>query len=242
MEISRQQLAKSLDHSLVFPTVTDDEVKVGCDIARRGGTATVTVKPCHIELAVPLMRGSDVLVGSVVGFPQGQQVTRVKAFEAEDCLSRGAQELDMLMNVGVFLSGRYDYVEQDVAAVKRVAGPSVVVKVILEICYLTNEQIVQACHLVEAAGADFVKTATGFAASGATAEAVRLMRRSVGPRVQVKAAHGVRSYETAMTMLEAGATRLGVRATEAILSGWDQHHDKTVQSSGTDPDRIPSEY
>ena len=242
MSITKSQLAKTLDHSLVFPAVTDEEVRIGCEIARRCDVATVTVKPCHIELAVPLMRGSNVLVGSVAGFPQGQQVTRVKAFEAEDCLKRGAQEIDMVMNYGKLLSGQYDYVQEDVAAVKRVGGPGVIVKVILEICYLTNEQIVQACHLVEAAGADFVKTATGFAASGATLEAVRLMRRSVGPRMQVKAAHGVRDYATVIAMLEAGATRFGVRTTEAILQGWDQAHGKGAAGPAPLADRTPNEY
>jgi len=241
LDITRQQLAKSLDHSLVFPTVSDDEVRTGCGIARRCNVATVTIKPCHIELAVPLMRGSGVLVGSVVGFPQGQQATRVKVFEAEDCLQRGAEQIDMVMNIGKFLSGDYQYVEQDVAAVKRMAGASVA-KVILEVCYLTPDQIVQACHLVEAAGADFVKTATGFAASGATPEIVRLMRHSVGPHVQVKAAHGVRSYETAMAMLEAGATRLGVRVTEQILQGWDQHHGKSAANPSPESDRTQGEY
>lgn len=242
MDITRQQLAKALDHSLVFPTVTDEEVRKGCEVARHCDVATVTVKPCHIGLALPLMRGSDVLVGSVAGFPQGQQVTRVKALEAEDCLRRGAQEIDMVMNIGKLLSGQYDYVRDDVAAVKRVAGPVVIVKVILEICYLTNEQIVQACQLVEAAGADFVKTATGFAASGATPEAVRLMRRSVGPQVQVKAAHGVRDYATVLAMLEAGATRMGVRTTEAILQGWDRAHGQGTSAPAADEDRAPNEY
>lgn len=242
MDITRQQLAKALDHSLVFPAVTDEEVRQGCEIARRCDVATVTVKPCHIELALPLMHGSDVLVGSVAGFPQGQQVTRIKALEAEDCLQRGAQEIDMVINIGKLLSGQYDYVREDVAAVKRVAGPTVIVKVILEICYLTKEQIVQACHLVEEAGADFCKTATGFAASGATTAAVRLMRLSVGPRVQVKAAHGVRDYATAMAMLEAGATRLGVRATEAILQGWDQAHGMATSDLAAVRDGAPGEY
>jgi deoxyribose-phosphate aldolase len=242
MDITRQQLAKALDHSLVFPAVTDEEVRRGCEIARRCDVATVTVKPCQIELALPLMHGSNVLVGSVAGFPQGQQVTRIKALEAEDCLRRGAQEIDMVINIGKLLSGQYDYVREDVAAVKRAAGAGVIVKVILEICYLTKEQIVRACHLVEEAGADFVKTATGFAASGATPLAVRLMRRSVGPRVQVKAAHGIRDYVTAMAMLDAGATRLGVRTTEAILQGWDQIHGTGTVGPAPVKDRTQGEY
>jgi len=227
MDIGRKQLAKVLDHSLVFPTVTDDEVRKGCEIARRFDVASVTVKPCHIELAASLMEGSDVLVGTVVGFPHGIQTTEIKVYEAQDALSRGAQEVDMVMNYGLFLSGRYDYVREDIAAVKRVLGPDIILKVILEVAYLTEEQIVQACQLCEAAGADFVKTATGFAPSGATPEIIRLMRNSVGPSVQVKAAHGVRSYEAALAMLEAGATRCGVRVTEAIMAAWDEKHSGT---------------
>jgi deoxyribose-phosphate aldolase len=224
MDISRTQLAKALDHSLVFPTVTDAEVRAGCEIARRFEVASVTVKPCHIELAASLMAGSEVLVGTVVGFPHGIQTAEVKAFEAQDALRRGAQELDMVMNYGLLLSGGDEYVQDDVKSVKRAVGPNVILKVILEVHHLSSEQIVRACQLCEAAGADFVKTATGFAASGATPEIIRLMRQSVGPAVQVKAAHGVRSYEAVLTMLEAGASRCGVRVTEAIMAAWDEEH------------------
>jgi len=149
LDISRKQLAESLDHSLVFPSVTDDEVRQGCEIARRLDVASATVKPCHIELARSLMRGTDVLVGSVVGFPHGIQTTPVKVYEAEDALGRGAQEIDMVMNYGLFLSNHYyDYVREDIMAVKTAVGPDVVLKVILEVAYLTDEQIVRACQLV----------------------------------------------------------------------------------------------
>lgn len=224
MDISRKQLAKALDHSLVFPTVTDDEVSKGCEIARRFDVATVTVKPCHIELAASLLRGSDVLVGTVVGFPHGIQTTETKVFETQDALKRGAEEVDMVMNYGLFLSGRHEDVEGDIAAVKRVLGANRVLKVILEVHYLNDEQIAQACQICERAGADFVKTATGFAPSGATPEIIRLMRQSVGPKVQVKAAHGVRSYEAVLAMLEAGASRCGVRVTEAIMMAWEAQY------------------
>lgn len=231
MDINKKQLAKALDYAFVFPTVTDDELRRGCEIARRFDVALVSVKPCHIELAVSALQGTDVLVGSVVGFPHGIQTTPVKAYETEDALRRGAQEIDMVMNYTLLLSGRYDDVQEDIAAVKRVAGPDVLVKVILEVAYLTPEQMVRACQLVEAAGADFVKTSTGFAPSGATPEIVRLLRNHLGPRVQVKAAQGIRNYETALAMLEAGATRLGVRAVEDIMRGWDERHGQ----SGTKP-------
>jgi deoxyribose-phosphate aldolase len=132
----------------------------------------------------------------------------------------------MVVNISAFLSGRYGDVQEDIAAVKRVAGPAILVKVILEVAYLTAEQVVKASRLVEAAGADFVKTSTGFAPSGATPEIIRLIRSSVGPRVQVKAAQGIRTYAQAVALLEAGATRLGVSSVEAIMKGWDDRRGK----------------
>jgi deoxyribose-phosphate aldolase len=159
-----------------------------------------------------------------VAFPHGSTTTEAKVFESGDAIERGAQEIDMVMNIGAFLSRRYDDVQEDIAAVKDAAGPDMIVKVILEVAYLDAEQIVKASQLAEAAGADFIKTSTGFAPSGATLEIVRLMRSSVGSRVRVKAAQGIRTYQKALAMLEAGADRLGVSSTEAILKGWDEHH------------------
>jgi deoxyribose-phosphate aldolase len=224
VDISRKQLAKLLDYALVRPTVTDDEVSKGCEIARRLGVAIVSVMPDHIALVASLLKGTDVLAGASIAFPHGSATTAAKVYETEDALGRGAQEIDVVMNIGAFLSGRYDDVQEDIAAVKRVAGAGILVKVILEVAYLTAGQIVKASRLVEAAGADFVKTSTGFAPSGATPEIVRLIRSSVRPRVRVKAAQGIRTYEQALALLEAGAARLGVSSTEAIMQGWDEHH------------------
>lgn len=224
MDIGKEELAKHLDHALVRPTVTDDDVREGCETARRFGVALVSVMPSHVELTASLLKGTDILTGVSVAFPYGNTTTAAKLLEAEEALQRGAQEIDMVMNISAFLSGRYDDVRQDISAVKRAAGSDILVKVILEVAYLTDEQIVKASRLAEAAGADFIKTSTGFAPSGATPEIVRLMRNSVGPRVQVKAAQGIRTYERALAMLEAGATRVGVSSTEAIMRGWDEHH------------------
>ncbi len=224
VDISKEELAKHLDHALVRPTVTDDDVRGGCETARRFGVAVVSVMPSHVELTASLLRGTDILTGVSVAFPYGNTTTTAKRLEAEEALQRGAQEIDMVMNISAFLSGRYDDVQQDISAVKRAAGSDILVKVSLEVAYLTDEQIVKASRLAEAAGADFIKTSTGFAPSGATPEIVRLMRNSVGPRVQVKAAQGIRTYERALAMLEAGATRVGVSSTEAIMRGWDEHH------------------
>jgi len=224
VDIGKEELAKRLDHALVRPTVTDDDVREGCETARRFGVALVSVMPSHVELTASLLKGTDILTGVSVAFPHGNTTTTAKLFEAEEALQRGAQEIDMVMNISAFLSGRYDDVQKDISAVKCAAGSDILVKVILEVAYLTDEQIVRASRLAEAAGADFIKTSTGFAPSGATPEIVRLMRSSVGPRVQVKAAQGIRTYERALAMLEAGATRVGVSSTEAIMRGWDEHH------------------
>ena len=222
MNITKNQLAKSLDHSLLMPTVTDDDVRTGCDIACRHHVASVSVKPSHIELAASLLRGSDVLVGTTIGFPHGCSTTGVKVYEVKDALGRGAQEFDMVMNVGLFLSGRYDDVRTDISAVKRAVGRDRILKAIIEFGYLNEEQIVKACQLVEAAGADFVKSSSGFAPNLTTLEVVRLMRHSVGPHVQVKAAYGIRDYDTVMAMLEAGASRVAVRCTEEVMKTWDE--------------------
>jgi len=224
MDISKKQLAKSLDHSLLKPEVTDADVREGCEIALRHDVASASVKPCHIELAASILRGSDVLVGTTVGFPHGCNTTEVKVFEVEDALKRGAQEFDMVMNYGLFLSGRLDDVREDIIAVKRAVGPDMILKVIIEFAQLSEEQIVAASQLVEQAGADFVKSSSGFVPGLTTVEVIRLMRQSVGPQTQVKAAYGVRSYEDVMAMLEAGASRCAVRCTEEVMATWDRLH------------------
>jgi deoxyribose-phosphate aldolase len=164
-----------------------------------------------------LLKGSDVAVGTVVGFPHGSSTTAVKAAEARQAIADGAVELDMVINIGELRSGHADYVKEDIRAVVEAAKGKAFVKVILENAYLTNEEKALACRLVEAAGADFVKTSTGFAPSGATIEDLKLMRASVGPRVQVKAAGGVRTLDAILAVIDTGTTRVGATATAAIL-------------------------
>ncbi|MBL7183846.1 MAG: deoxyribose-phosphate aldolase [Anaerolineae bacterium] len=216
-----EQLAKTIDHSLLRPELTEHDVIEGCRLAKQYHVASVCVRPCDVPLAVSEMQGSDVKVGTVVGFPHGNTATVTKAFEARQAVADGAQELDMVMNIGALRSGRYDYVENDIRAVVEAAGEGIIVKVILENCYLTDEEKVKACQLAESAGADFVKTSTGFAASGATIEDLKLMRASVGPHVNVKAAHGVRTLEAALQVIEAGATRFGATRTKKILDDFE---------------------
>ncbi|MGB9798679.1 MAG: deoxyribose-phosphate aldolase [Thermanaerothrix sp.] len=217
--ITYEQLAKTIDHSLLRPELTRTEVIQGCELAARYHVASVCVKPCHVRLASEILKGSDVVVGTVVGFPHGSSTTAIKVAEALQALEDGAVELDMVINIGELRSGNDDFVREDIRAVVAAAKGNIV-KVILENAYLTKEQIVRGCQLVEQAGAHFVKTSTGFAPSGASVEDVRLMRASVSPRVQVKAAGGIRTLEAILEIIDAGATRVGATATAAILDAF----------------------
>ena len=219
--ITYKQLAKTIDHSLLRPDMTVDEVVEGCELAKRYNVASVCVKPCHVHLAVELLDGSDVEVGTVVGFPHGSSTTAAKVFEAEDAIANGATELDMVLNIGELKSGNADYVLQDVAAVVQAAAGKAIVKVILENAYLTDNEKRLACELCEQAGADYVKTSTGFAPGGATIEDLKLMRASVGPDVSVKAAGGVRSLDAILAVIDVGTTRVGATATAKILDDFE---------------------
>ncbi len=215
--ITYEQLAKTIDHSLLKPELTEAEVIAGCELARAYHVASVCVKPCHVALAARLLKGSDVAVGTVVSFPHGNSTTAVKVAEARQAIADGAVELDMVINIGELRSGHADYVQEDIRAVVEAAKGRALVKVILENAYLTNEEKALACRLAEAAGANFVKTSTGFAPSGATIDDLKLMRASVSPRVQVKAAGGVRTLDALLAVIDTGTTRVGATATAAIL-------------------------
>ena len=216
--LAYEQVAKTIDHSLLRPELDLDFVHEGVELARRYGVASATVRPADVALAAELLEGSDVFVSTVVGFPHGSSTTATKVFEAERALEDGARELDMVVNIGRLRSGRADEVREDVAAVVRVAAArGAIVKVILENAYLDDEQKALGCRLAEEAGAAFVKTSTGFAPGGATHDDLRLMRRSVGPHVQVKAAGGVRTLDALLEVMALGVTRIGATATETIL-------------------------
>ena len=215
--LTYEQIAKTIDHSLLRPELTDAELIAGCELANEYHVASVCIKPSSVPLAARLLQGSDVAVGTVIGFPHGSSTTRTKVFEARQALEDGAVELDMVINIGWLRSGLDAQVQQDIEAVVAVAKDRALVKVILENAYLTDEEKVRGCRLVEAAGADFVKTSTGFAASGATLDDLRLMRASVSPRVQVKAAGGVRTLDALLDVLNTGTTRVGATATKTIL-------------------------
>jgi len=216
--ITYEQLAKVIDHSLLRPELTEADVIAGCELAARYHTATVCVKPCHVKLSRQVLKDSDVLVSTVIGFPHGSNLTVIKVAEAEKAMDDGAVELDMVLNIGQLRSGKVDDVLADIQAVCQAAhARGAKVKVILENAYLTNDEKVTACKLCETAGADWVKTSTGFAPGGATLDDLRLMRASVSEKVQVKAAGGVRTLPALLDVIDAGATRCGATATAAIL-------------------------
>ena len=216
--ITEEKVAKTIDHSLLRPELTVDEVLAGCELAAAYQVASVCCRPLDVGRCRDALAGSGVLVGTVVGFPHGASTTAVKAFEAERALGEGAVELDMVLPIGWLRSGEDDDVREDIAAVVDVAHPrGAVVKVILENAYLTDEQKVRGCRLSEKAGADFVKTSTGFAPSGSTMDDLRLMRASVSDRVKVKAAGGIRTLDLLIEGLNAGMDRCGATATAAII-------------------------
>ena len=220
--ITYQQLAKTIDHSLLRPELTEADVIAGCELAAQYDVASVCVKPCHVKLSQQVLPGTDVAVGTVVGFPHGSNTTETKVTEAQQAIADGAAELDMVLNIGELRSGHTDYVRSDIQAVVDTAQGRAIVKVILENAYLTDEEKVLACQLCEQAGADFVKTSTGFAPGGATIPDLKLMRATVGPKVQVKAAGGVRTLDALLEVIDVGVTRAGATATAVILDEFKQ--------------------
>lgn len=219
-DVTYEQVAKMIDHSLLRPELTLDEIRHGCAVAAQYQVASATVRPADIQLAVAELTGSDIPVSTVVGFPHGSQATSVKVYEARQCVSDGATELDMVLNIAHLRSGELGYVEADIAAVVDAAGSDAIVKVIFENAYLNDDQIVAACKATETAGAAFVKTSTGFAPSGATIEDLKLMRASVSDSIEVKAAGGVRTLDGLLEVMSIGVTRIGATRTEEMLDDY----------------------
>lgn len=201
-------LAKMIDHTILKPDTTSETVDRYCKEALEYGFASVCVNSVHVPRVSEALRGSQVKTCCVVGFPLGAMLTSAKAFEAAEAVRSGAEEVDMVINIGAMKDKNWDLVESDIAAVVTAARPALV-KVIIETCLLTEEEKIMACELSESAGAAFVKTSTGFSSGGATTEDVKLMRKTVGDRLQVKASGGIRTPEFARQLVQAGADRIG---------------------------------
>jgi deoxyribose-phosphate aldolase len=214
------QLSHMIDHTLLKPEATQDQIAQLCFEARKYGFASVCVNPTNVKLCASLLKGSDIDVCTVVGFPLGATPTDVKVFETQQAIREGATEVDMVLNVGALKSRDYELVRDDIASVARAChAGNAILKVIIEAALLTDEEKVIACQLSKVAGADFVKTSTGFGPGGATVEDVALMRKVVGPSIGVKAAGGIKTFEDAQRMIAAGASRLGASASVKIVQG-----------------------
>lgn len=213
---SETAVLKTIDHTILKPDATVDQVKKICDEAKQHGFASVCVNPSNIGFVAQQLEGSGVAPCCVVGFPLGATLPEVKAYETKVCIAQGAKEVDMVINVGAAKSGNWTLVQRDIEEVVNAAKGKAIVKVIIETCLLTDDEKVKACTAAKAAGADFVKTSTGFSTGGATVADVRLMRQTVGASMGVKASGGVRDYASAMEMLKAGASRLGTSSGVSI--------------------------
>lgn len=220
MPFTREQVAKAIDHAVLKPFATDADVEAGARMCHERGVGNFCVRPTDVARAAAILKESETTVACVIGFPHGSNRPEVKALEAKLAIEDGADELDMVMNIGKFHSGDYAFVQKDIEAVVAEARPhGILVKVILETCFLDPEQVARACKIAEAAGADFVKTSTGFGDGGATPEAIAVMIKTVGSTMGVKASGGVRSWDTAVAYLDQGCKRLGVGSTENVLDG-----------------------
>ena len=219
-------IAKTIDHTLLKPEATAADIQALCREAKQYGFASVCVNTCYVKLASELLRGSGVKVCCTVGFPLGAMAPKAKAFEAAQAVADGAEEVDMVLWIGALRQGNTAAVQADIEGVVNACHPRAIVKVILETCLLTDAQIETACRLCVAAGADYVKTSTGFPTAGATAEHVALMKRAVGGRAKVKAAGGIRTYEDVKRMIDAGADRIGASAGIAIVEAAEQRGEQ----------------
>lgn len=218
------KLSKYIDHTLLKPQATQADLEKLCQEAIEHDFAAVCVNPCNVAYCAELLEGTEIKLASVVGFPLGASIPSIKAAETLMAVEDGADEIDMVINIGALKENDLEFVEADIKAVVS-SAEGATVKVIIETCLLTDEEKVTACELSKSAGADFVKTSTGFSTGGATIEDVKLMKKTVGYSLEVKASGGVRSYEDAMAMIEAGATRIGTSSGVAILQGEKAEND-----------------
>ena len=212
------KLNKYIDHTLLKPDASQEQIETLIEEAKKYDFASVCVNPTWVNFTAQSLKGTDVKVCTVIGFPLGANTPELKAFETSDAIRNGVNEIDMVINIGALKSQNFDLVEKDIRAVVE-AAKGTLVKVIIETCLLTDDEKVKACQIAQKAGADFVKTSTGFSTGGATVADVALMRKTVGPDMGVKASGGARSYEDALAFIEAGATRIGASSGVAIMEG-----------------------
>ncbi|WP_018247999.1 deoxyribose-phosphate aldolase [Orenia marismortui] len=217
--MDNKELAAMIDHTILNADAQEKDIKLKCQEALEYEFASVCVNPTFVSVVNKELEGSNVKVCTVIGFPLGESTTETKVFEARNAIKNGADEIDMVINIGAIKSGAWDIVKDDIKSVVHSAKGKAIVKVIIETCYLTDEEKRKACEVSKEAGADFVKTSTGFGTGGATVEDIKLMREVVGDKMGVKASGGVRSKEDAMKMIEAGATRIGASSGIAIVTG-----------------------
>jgi deoxyribose-phosphate aldolase len=230
--LSYHDIAKTIDHSLLRPELDDRFIEDNIRLAAEYDVASVTVRPVDVVRAVEMLRGTDVKVGTVVGFPHGNYLTETKVFETSRALEQGAREIDMVIQIAALKSGRDADVQSDIAAVVEVAhAAGAIVKVIFENAYLTDDEKIRACRVTGAAGGDFVKTSTGFAPSGATHDDLRLMRANTSAHIAVKAAGGVRTLDALLEVMALGVTRVGATATKTILDDFRERKTGTTGSS-----------
>lgn len=215
----KQNIANMIDHTVLKAFSSKEDVIKVCKEAKEYGFFSVCINPTHIELAKKELEGSKVKVCTVIGFPLGANTSEVKAFETKDAIAKGAHEVDMVINIGALKDKNYDLVYKDIKAVVDAANKEALVKVIIETCYLTDEEKKIVCELSVKAGADYVKTSTGFGTGGSTPEDIKLMRDVVGPNIGVKASGGVRTTEDALKVIDAGASRIGASASISIATG-----------------------
>jgi deoxyribose-phosphate aldolase len=212
-------ISSMIDHTLLKPDATKEDIKKLCDEAKEYKFFSVCINPQYVRLAKKCLNGSNVKVATVIGFPLGSNTKEVKAFEAQDAINNGADELDMVINIGALKDKEYDTVKDDIKAVVTTAKGKALVKVIIETCLLEKEEKIAACKLALEAGADFVKTSTGFSTGGAKVEDIKLMKEVVKDKMGIKASGGIRDTKTALAMIEAGATRIGASSSIAIVKG-----------------------
>ncbi len=212
-------IASMIDHTLLKPDATGEMIDKLCAEAKKYEFAAVCVNPYYVSRAKELLKDTNIKVATVIGFPLGANTKEVKAFETEDAIKNGADEVDMVINIGALKSEEYDVVIDDIKSVVKAANGKAIVKVIIETCLLTKEEKIIACKLAKEAGADYVKTSTGFSIGGATVEDVKLMKEIVGDSLKIKASGGIRDYETAKAMIDAGASRIGASASIKIVEG-----------------------